>query len=55
MHECGNWEAENYKFVLEIGHIVLFLGIHKPEPDIYIGFSPAFHLQCVNNFSSPYF
>ncbi len=23
-----------------------FLGIHKLEPDIYIGFSPALHLQC---------
>jgi hypothetical protein len=25
---------------------VSFLGIHKGEPDIYIGFSPALHLQC---------
>jgi hypothetical protein len=25
---------------------VSFLGIHKSEPDIYIGFSPALHLQC---------
>jgi hypothetical protein len=25
---------------------VLFLGIHKWEPDIYIGFSLALHLQC---------
>jgi hypothetical protein len=25
---------------------VLFLGIHKWEPYIYIGFSPALHLQC---------
>ncbi len=25
---------------------VSFLGIHKWEPDIYIGFSPALHLQC---------
>jgi hypothetical protein len=24
---------------------VSFLGIHKWEPDIYIGFSPALHLQ----------
>jgi hypothetical protein len=23
-----------------------FLGIHKSEPDINIGFSPALHLQC---------
>ncbi len=30
--------------VLEI--TVSFLGIHKWEPDIYIGFSPALHLQC---------
>jgi hypothetical protein len=26
-----------------------FLGIHKSEPDIYIGFSPALYLQCVSN------
>jgi hypothetical protein len=25
---------------------VSFLGIHKWEPDIYIGFSPALHFQC---------
>jgi hypothetical protein len=25
---------------------VSFLGIHKREPDIYIGFSPALYLQC---------
>jgi hypothetical protein len=25
---------------------VSFLGIHKLEPDIDIGFSPALHLQC---------
>ncbi len=30
--------------VLEI--TVSFLGIRKWEPDIYIGFSPALHLQC---------
>jgi hypothetical protein len=27
---------------------VSFLGIHKLKPDIYIGFSPALHLQCEN-------
>jgi hypothetical protein len=32
--------------VLEI--TVSFLGIHKWEPDIYIGFSLAIHLQCGN-------
>jgi hypothetical protein len=25
---------------------VSFLGIHKLGPNIYIGFSPALHLQC---------
>ncbi len=29
------------------GCTVSFLGIHKWEPDIYIGFSPALHLQCI--------
>jgi hypothetical protein len=28
------------------GRAVLFLGIHKSEPDIYIGFSLALHLKC---------
>jgi hypothetical protein len=36
---------EHYNSVLEI--TVSFLGIHKWEPDIYIGFSPALPLQCV--------
>jgi hypothetical protein len=40
----GNWETEHYNSVLEI--TVSFLGIHKWETDIYIGFSPALHLQC---------
>ncbi len=44
IYECRNWEAEHYTSVLEI--TVSFLGIHKSEPDIYIGFSPALHLQC---------
>jgi hypothetical protein len=35
-----------YNYVLEI--TVSFLGIHKWEPDIYIGFSPALHLQFVS-------
>jgi hypothetical protein len=39
-----NWETEYYNSVLEI--TVSFLGIHNWEPDIYIGFSPALHLQC---------
>jgi hypothetical protein len=32
--------------VLELGITVSFLGIYKWEPDIYIGFSSALHLQC---------
>jgi hypothetical protein len=44
IYECRNWETEHYNSVLEI--TVLFLGIHNWEPDIYIGFSSAFHLQC---------
>jgi hypothetical protein len=39
-----NWETEHYNSVLEIN--VLFLGIFTWEPDIYIGFSSALHLQC---------
>jgi hypothetical protein len=26
---------------------VSFLGLHKSEPEIYIGLSPALHFQCV--------
>ncbi len=44
IYECRNWETEHYNYVLEI--TVSFLGIHKWEPDIYTGFSPALHLQC---------
>jgi hypothetical protein len=39
IYECRNWETEHYNSVLEIA--VSFLAIHKWEPDIYIGFSPA--------------
>ncbi len=28
---------------------VSFLGIHKSDPDIYVGFSPALHLQRTDN------
>jgi hypothetical protein len=44
IYECRNWKPEHYNSVLEI--TVSFLGIHKQEPDIYIGFSSALHLQC---------
>jgi hypothetical protein len=30
------------------GRAVSCLGIIKSEPDIYIGFSPALHLECNN-------
>ncbi len=40
IYEYRNWETEHYDYVLEI--TVSFLGIHKWEPDIYIGFSLAF-------------
>ncbi len=37
-------ETERYNSVLEI--TVSFLGIHNWEPDIFIRFSAALHLQC---------
>ncbi len=40
IYEYRNWETEHYDYVLEI--TVSFLGIHKRETDIYIGFSLAF-------------
>jgi hypothetical protein len=43
-HECGNWETEDYNYVLEIA--VSFLGIHKSELDIYFGFSLVLIFQC---------
>ncbi len=43
IYECRNRETEHYNSVLEI--TVSFLGIHKWELDIYIGFSPPLHLQ----------
>jgi hypothetical protein len=45
IYECRNWETVHYTSVLEI--TISFLGIRKWEPDIYIGFSPALHLQCI--------
>ncbi len=39
MYKCRNWETGHYNSVLEI--TVSFLGIHKWEPDLYIGFSFA--------------
>ncbi len=36
IYECGNWETEHYNSVLEI--TISFLGIHKWELDIYIGY-----------------
>jgi hypothetical protein len=54
LHKCGNWETEYYNFVLEIMRPRRFiLGIHKSEPDIYIWFSPALHLQCANTGKKP--
>ncbi len=44
IYECRNWETEHYNSVLEI--TVSFLGIHKWEPGIYVGFSSALYLQC---------
>ncbi len=34
-------------FVCFGGCTVSFLGIHKWEPDIYLGFTLALHLQCM--------
>jgi hypothetical protein len=44
IYECRNWVTEHYNSVLEI--TVSFLGIHKRDPDLYIGFSLALFLQC---------
>ncbi len=43
IYECWNCETEHYNSVLEI--TVSFMVIHNCEPNIYIGFSPALHLQ----------
>jgi hypothetical protein len=45
IYECRNWETEHYNYVLEIMRLHSFIS-GKWEPDIYIGFSPALHLQC---------
>ena len=44
--------GEHYNSVLEMRRLyttVSFLGIHKCEPDMFIGFSPALNLQCKCN------
>ncbi len=50
IYECRNWETEHYDSVLEI--TVSFLRIHKWEPGILIGFSPALYLQVSRRFIS---
>jgi hypothetical protein len=49
IYECRNWKTEHYNSVLEIMRVHSFYGKHKWEPDIYIGFSPAIHLQCIHD------
>ncbi len=49
-----NWETEHYNSVLEIRGCTGFVGIHKWEPDIYIWFSLALHLQCDLDSSAEY-
>ncbi len=44
IHECRNWEAEHYNSGLVITR--LHTAQFHSEPDIYIGFSTALHLQC---------
>jgi hypothetical protein len=34
-------------FLKQRGCAVSFLVKHNSEPDIYVGFSPALHLQCI--------
>jgi hypothetical protein len=43
IYECRNWETEHYNYVLEIR--VSFLGLHKWEPAIFIGYLPVLQLQ----------
>ncbi len=42
IHESGNWETEQYNDVAQF-HFWEFI---NRNPDIYIAFSPALHLQC---------
>ncbi len=49
IHECGYLETELYNSGLEITRPHSFIsGIHKSEPDIYIGFLPALHFIAVH-------
>jgi hypothetical protein len=45
-----NVEIERQNFIIlfwkKRGCAVSLLGKHESEPNIYIGFSPALHLQC---------
>ena len=44
-----NAEIGRQNIIILFGkNTVSFLGIHRSEPDIYIGFSQALHLQCRN-------
>jgi hypothetical protein len=54
IHECGNWETEHYKSVLEITwqrpfHFWEYINRNQT----FIGFSPVLHLQCMNYLKIP--
>ena len=46
IRECGNWETEHQIIFGNDEAVHPFLGVQKPEPDIYIGSSLALLLQC---------
>ncbi len=47
--EIYTCKSLTYLWMWKLGcHAVSFLGTHKSRPNIYIGFSPALHLQCAS-------
>ncbi len=47
IYECRYWETEYYNSILEITRLHSLISGNTHKSDIYIGLSPALHLQCM--------
>jgi hypothetical protein len=47
IHECGDGTLYFFLEIMRQDSFIFGNTLHKSEPYIYIGFSPALHLQCI--------